>query len=219
MDQTVFHNISYGMYVISTSYNGQNVGCTINSFSQITATDMVCMASLNKQNYTNTAIKSVKKFALSILSEDTNAGVIGKFGFSSSKDTNKFADYNYEYVQSLPVLNENCCGYLICEVVDVIDCGTHDIFLAKVIDAQKLNNLTPMTYSYYHKVVKGKAPKTAPTYIEEKEKNLMESKKYKCLLCGYIYDDATEEVKFEDLPADWHCPICGVGKEKFIEVK
>ncbi len=39
--------------------------------------------------------------------------------------------------------------------------------------------------------------------------------KYKCMLCGYIYDDEKEEIKFADLPEDWTCPLCGVGKDMF----
>lgn len=39
--------------------------------------------------------------------------------------------------------------------------------------------------------------------------------KYVCKMCGYVYDDAVEEVKFEDLPDDWVCPLCGVGKDEF----
>lgn len=31
--------------------------------------------------------------------------------------------------------------------------------------------------------------------------------KYKCMLCGYIYDDEKEEIKFADLPDDWTCPL------------
>ena len=43
-------------------------------------------------------------------------------------------------------------------------------------------------------------------------------KKYKCTICGYIYDDAAEEVTFEELPDSWVCPLCGVGKEMFEEI-
>ena len=43
--------------------------------------------------------------------------------------------------------------------------------------------------------------------------------KYKCVACGYIYDDAVEEVKFADLPEDWVCPLCGVPKSAFIKVE
>lgn len=43
-------------------------------------------------------------------------------------------------------------------------------------------------------------------------------KKYRCKICGHIYDDAKEKIKFEDLPDDWTCPLCGVPKSMFEEV-
>lgn len=39
--------------------------------------------------------------------------------------------------------------------------------------------------------------------------------KYECVVCGYIYDEEKEEVRFDDLPDDYECPDCGVGKEDF----
>ena len=39
--------------------------------------------------------------------------------------------------------------------------------------------------------------------------------KYRCGVCGYIYDEEKEGVKFADLPDDWQCPVCGEGKEGF----
>ena len=47
--------------------------------------------------------------------------------------------------------------------------------------------------------------------------------KYVCSICGYIYDEATgipeagiaPGTKWEDLPDDWVCPICGLGKDAF----
>ena len=52
-------------------------------------------------------------------------------------------------------------------------------------------------------------------------------KKYKCLLCGYIYDpengDPANGVEpgtaFEDVPADWTCPDCGAAKEDFAPIE
>ena len=52
-------------------------------------------------------------------------------------------------------------------------------------------------------------------------KNTMQ--KYVCQVCGYVYDPALGDAEnnispstsFEDLPQDWVCPICGVGKEEF----
>ena len=39
--------------------------------------------------------------------------------------------------------------------------------------------------------------------------------KYKCSACGYIYDEAAEDIKFQDLPEDWVCLKCGAPKEAF----
>ena len=218
MDKTVFYDISYGMYVVTTKEKDKNIGCIANSFCQITSADNVVSISLNKDNYTNKVIKESKKYALSIISEKTNPELIGKFGFFSSKDVDKFEGFDYEEIAGLPVVKENCSGYVICEVFDIVDCGTHDIFLAKAIDGNRFNNNAPMTYSYYHKVIKGKAPEKAPHYIAE-EKATTEGKKYECSFCGYIYDENAEGIPFADLPDDYKCPICGMKKSVFKEVK
>ena len=43
--------------------------------------------------------------------------------------------------------------------------------------------------------------------------------KWKCLVCGYVYDPAeNNNVSFEALPADWTCPECGVGKDQFEKI-
>ncbi len=44
-------------------------------------------------------------------------------------------------------------------------------------------------------------------------------KKYVCKVCGYVYDPAeNNDVPFEELPDDWTCPYCGVGKDQFEEM-
>lgn len=42
-------------------------------------------------------------------------------------------------------------------------------------------------------------------------------KKYICTVCGYTYDEEVEGISFNDLPDDWICPLCGVGKDMFEE--
>ncbi len=39
--------------------------------------------------------------------------------------------------------------------------------------------------------------------------------KWECSVCGYIYDESAEGRKFEDLPDDWVCPVCGAPKSAF----
>lgn len=43
--------------------------------------------------------------------------------------------------------------------------------------------------------------------------------KWKCSVCGYVYDEDAEGVKFEDLPDDWKCPKCKMPKSKFVRVE
>jgi rubredoxin len=44
-------------------------------------------------------------------------------------------------------------------------------------------------------------------------------KKYVCKVCGWVYDPANNNnIAFEDLPDDWTCPMCGVGKDQFEEM-
>ena len=43
--------------------------------------------------------------------------------------------------------------------------------------------------------------------------------KYKCNVCGWIYDEEKEGTKFDELPNDWICPVCGVGKDMFSKVE
>lgn len=226
MDNNVFRDISYGLYIISTKYKDRKVGCVINTFSQVTSENPIISFSLNKQNYTNEAIKHTKKFAVSIISENINKDIIYTFGYNTSRDEDKFKNCKKEDVDGIPVVVDGMCSYIICELIQTIDCETHELFTAKVLKTKKVSNEKEMTYRYYHEVVKGTAPKNAPTYIKESNNEdktevaseTNENAKYRCLICGYIYDETIEKVKFTDLPEDWKCPRCGVGKENFVRI-
>ena len=59
---------------------------------------------------------------------------------------------------------------------------------------------------------------------EKSKKGMKKMKKYVCEPCGYVYDPEIGDpdngiapgTAFEDLPEDWVCPICGVGKDMFV---
>ena len=48
-----------------------------------------------------------------------------------------------------------------------METSSHTVFLGEVVDADNLKSAPPMTYAYYHNVIKGKSPKNAPTYLPE----------------------------------------------------
>ena len=112
----------------------------------------------------------------------------------------------------MPVVAD-ACAYIVCEVVDKMETSTHTVFLGKVVDADMLKKDDPMTYAYYHKVVKGKSPKNAPTYIAE-EAEVKTEEKYTCGICGYVYEG---ETPFEELPEDYVCPVCKQPKKVFVK--
>lgn len=101
--------------------------------------------------------------------------------------------------RELPVVDD-ALGYMMCEVQSQMDAGTHFVFLAKVVDVKKGDSGKPMTYAYYHNVLKQSAPAKAPTYRKEE--------KWVCSVCGYVYDGDD----FESEPDDYVCPVCGAKK-------
>lgn len=215
MNKNVFRSLSYGVYVISTLDGERNTGCIANSVMQITSEPATIALSMNHDNYTNSCITKTGMFAVSILSETSAPSLIGQFGFQSGKDVNKFDGIDFSIKEGIPVINDSC-GYIVCKVIDKMETSTHTVFLGEVIDGDILDKSPAMTYAYYHKVVKGKSPKNAPTYLpEEDTENLpTTSEKWVCSVCGYVYDGKTP---FEEVPADYVCPICKQSKEKFVK--
>ena len=210
MDKKVLRNLSYGVYVVTSKDKDRNIGCIANSIMQVTSNPSVIAVSINHDNYTNKVIKENNKFGVSILKETTDLKIIGTFGFKSSKDTDKFEGINFKEIMEIPVL-EDTCGYMVCKVIETMETSTHTIFLGEVIEADDYSTENAMTYKYYHENLKGSSPKNAPTYEETSISQVdKDSKKrrWKCSICGYIHEA-------DDLPDDFKCPICGVGKEYF----
>ncbi len=102
------------------------------------------------------------------------------------------------------------------------------MFLADVVYAEALREGRPLTYAFYQECKRGKTPATAPTFKPRPQERETagkgrEMQKYVCDVCGYVYDPEAGDPEssigpgtpFEDLPDDWKCPVCGVGKDEF----
>ncbi len=213
MNKNTFRNLSYGVYIISTLDGERPTGCVANSAMQITSSPASIAVSINHDNYTNGCIEKTGKFAISILSEQSAPELIGRFGFQSGKDVDKFDGVDAMQKEGLSIVAD-ACGYIVCNVINKMETATHTVFLGEVVDADLLKKEEPMTYAYYHKVVKGKSPKNAPTYIPEEKEEKVEQSKWVCGICGYVYDG---EVPFEELSEDYKCPICKQPKSVFKE--
>lgn len=210
MDKTAFFNLSYGVYLCTSWDQGRPVGCVANSAMQITSEPATIAVSINRENYTHRCIKDCGHFAIVVLGENCDPTLIGRFGFMSGEKTDKFENVPYCVRGKLPV-PDGGLSFFSCKVVNVLETATHTVFLGEVIEAENVHRGTPMTYSYYHKVLKGKTAPKAPTYVEETA-SAETGAKYVCSVCNYEYDG---DVPFEELPDDWICPICGMGKDAF----
>ncbi len=228
MNPKTLHKIPYGLYVVCSKNNNKLNGQIANALFQVTAKPETLAVSINTQNLTQEYINKSKVFSASILSKETPMTFIGTFGFKSGRDIEKFENINYKTNKTkAPIVTDYSLGWIEATVIKSINIGTHTIFVGKVEDADILTDKNPMTYSYYHEVKGGISPKTAPTYSEtidtitKKEEKKMD--KYVCTVCGYVYDPEKGDpdsnippgTKWEDLPDDWVCPVCGAEKDAF----
>jgi flavin reductase (DIM6/NTAB) family NADH-FMN oxidoreductase RutF/rubredoxin len=239
MDLKALYQISYGLYIVSSVKNNRFNGQIANAVMQITSEPPQILVAINKSNLTHEYIMHSKVFTVSVLSEEARLTFIGKFGFKSGRDIDKFSDTNYKLgTTKAPIVLDYATGYLECNLVFNVDCNTHTLFIGKVVDAQIIVEKPPMTYAFYRLIKKGKSPKTAPTYINEKatminlddhslkEREVIKMAKYRCTVCDYIYDPQTGDPEagiapgtpFEALPDDWVCPVCGADKSQFEKV-
>ena len=224
MNVKALYKLGYGLYVVSSRKGDRLNGQIANTVFQITSEPPTIAVSINKNNLTHEFIRGSKVLAVSVLSQDTPLSFIGHFGFKSGRDIDKLEGINYKIGETqAPVVTDNTLAYLEARVIQELDVGTHTIFAGELVGADVLKEGEPMTYAYYHQVKRGTTPKTAPSYIEEKKEATTKMVKYKCTVCGYIYDpelgDPDGGIKpgtpFEEIPDDWVCPVCGAAKDEF----
>ncbi|MCI8413150.1 MAG: hypothetical protein HFE47_03530 [Clostridia bacterium] len=190
----IIWKITHGMYVLTT----QNGGCVVDAVSQVSGGDNPLISvAVMKKNRTNELMKQNETFALSVMGTNVNPQIIRTFGFSSSRDTDKFAQTDTTEVCGVKTIN-GTMGYMICEKVDSIENDTHTLFIGKVIEGNLISDEEPMSYGYYraHKdeLMKVKTQNGETAWV--------------CSVCGYVYYG-------EKLPQDYKCPVCGVDRTRF----
>ncbi len=187
-------DILSGLFIAGTN----NSACIVDTVLQVSSTTPALISvCINKNNYTNEMIKKNKQFTISILSKKVNGEIIKTFGFNSSKDIDKFSNYDYIETHNMKILKD-VIGYMVLELVDVIDTKTHDIFIGRIIEDKRFNNEEPISYQYYQE------------HKEEFIKVKTENKKtaWICTICSYVYYG-------DELPLDFKCPVCGANANAF----
>ncbi len=229
LDTKAFRSLSYGLYIVSSKRSdGSGVGCVVNTFQQVASTPPMVSVSLNKENATTKIVEQTGGFCISVLSEAATMDLIGQFGFRTSDDLDKFDGIESAVCgKSIPYVTQHSCARFTVEVKQTLDVGTHIMFVGEVVESEVLSNERPMTYAYYHEVLRGKTPPKAASYeggesdddagdahdaapdASEKSPTRVG---WRCTLCGHI-------VEIDELPDDFCCPICGMGKSFFERVE
>ncbi|MBQ2981623.1 MAG: flavin reductase [Lachnospiraceae bacterium] len=187
--------ISYGLYVLTATEDEKLNGCIVNTLTQVTSTPNKVSVTVNKANYTHDMIKRTGKFTASIISEDADFSLFKHFGFQSGRDVDKFADFNdYEVNEDgLAFITKGANSYISAKVTDMVDVGTHTIFIGDVTEMKVISDYPSVTYDYYHKNIKPQ-----PKQVGTTENGQVI---WRCTICGYEYVG-------EEIPEDFICPLC-----------
>ncbi|MFC1917256.1 flavin reductase family protein [Chloroflexota bacterium] len=170
MNTNALFKLGYGVYIVTSKKGDRINGQIANTVFQVTSEPPTLAVSINKNNLTHEFIKESRVFVASVLCQDTPLEFIGRFGFKSGRDGDKFEGVNYKIGETgAPIVLDNVVSFLEVRVTKEMDVGTHTIFVGEVVNADMVaEHKVCMTYEYYHQIKGGKTPKAASTYVEEK---------------------------------------------------
>ncbi len=194
--------LSYGLFVVTTTYGAIDNGCITNTVMQVTASPNRISCAINKANYTCALVQKSRKFNVSIISERADFALFKHFGFQTGKNVDKFENLpDYARTENgLPYITKGTNAYISANVLYEIDLGTHVLFIADVVDSADINDEKSATYAYYFEHIKPKPQEKASTKTV-----------WQCKICGY-------EVEADTLPDGFTCPLCKHPKEDFMKL-
>lgn len=192
MNKKTMYNLTYGLFVLTSAFEGRDSGCIINTAGQVTSEPNRISIAVNKANFTHDLVQKSGKFNVSILSEQADFELFKRFGFQSGRTVDKFAGFAdcRRSANGLYCVTAGTNGYISATVEQAVDLGSHTLFIAAVTDMDVLSDVPSATYAYYQSHIKPR-PANAPA-----GKTV-----WRCTVCGYTYEG-------EELPADFVCPLC-----------
>lgn len=168
MDTKALHQVGYGLYVVGSRKGDRRNGQIANTVIQVSSEPPIISVCLNKENLTHEFIKDSGVFTVSILSRDTPLSFIGRFGFKSGREVDKYDGVTYKLGETkAPIVLDHTLAYLEAKMINAVDVGTHTIFIGELVGAEVIREGEPMTYAYYHQVKRGTTPKAAPSYHKD----------------------------------------------------
>lgn len=154
------NEFSYGLYVVTSADGEIKNGLIVNTAFQVSADPAKMAVCVCKNSFTHDVISKSNVFAVMPLEQETPMVFIGNFGFRTGRNFDKFAKVAYTMGKTgSPIVKEHTLSCVEARVEQKIDVGTHTLFIGNVVDGQIFKPQgTPLTYAYYHTVIKGKTP-------------------------------------------------------------
>lgn len=219
-DKSALYTISAGMYVFTTLDGARPIGRIVDAVSQVASEPKRVSVSMMKAGYTGNVMAAKGaggRFAMTVLAADAPMGVVEAFGYQTSETADKFAGFEVETDEAgVPFVRDGALAELSCETFDVLDMGSHWLVLADVVEARVFAKGDPMTYGEYRKMkgaAKTKAAAPAPVPAPEPAAAAPAKPRvaWRCMICGYT-------IEVDELPEDFTCPRCGVGRDLFERI-
>lgn len=219
IDLTTLNKLTYGLYIVTSLENGRCNGFTADAVFQVGANPPSVGVCIKKDNLTHDFILRNGYFAVSILAEYAPAELIRHWGLKSGHQEDKCVNTEYKTgITGCHVITRDTVGAIECRIINSFDAGSHTIFLGEVVLAEMFSEGEPLTYAQYRKNIKPD--------IKQSESKGDNMKKYRCVVCDYIYDPVLGDpdsgiapgTAFEQIPDDWVCPVCQVDKSNFEPV-
>ena len=214
IENKAFHQISYGLFLLTSRVNDRDNGCIINTAIQSASEPRQVSLACVKGSCTQQMIDEAGIFCVSVLTESTPNAFFKHFGMQSGHNVDKFDESASAQILGGEVVRcanglvyeKTANAFFSCKVTVREDIGSHVMYNAEVVEARRLSDEPSITYDYYRRVTK---KQDAPAAEADQAQSAIVA--WKCSVCGYIYEGA-------ELPQDFVCPLCKHGAEDFEPV-
>jgi len=223
IDKTALYSLSNGVYLFTMKDGDRYIGRAIDAVTQVSSNPKIISISLAKTGYTvNFAIKGAC-FAMTTLAADAPMNVIEAFGYQSSETVDKFVGFSVETDEAgVPYVTDGALAEISCVIDDVFEIGDHMLLIASVTEAHTFSSAEPMTYAHFRTLkAAAKKPATdantganatqASAPADSPSQAMSGKTAWRCMICGYV-------IEMDELPDDFVCPMCGMGKEMFERI-
>ena len=146
-------NLVSGMYVLTTLEDGRDYGCLVNTAMEVSRNPGRIAICLVKRNLTCEVLQRTGIFNFCALTEDAPYDLFRRFGMTSSRKTEKFADFPHlgRSTNGLAYLTDFANMYLSAQVVETVDLGDHILFIGQITEDVVLSDKPTCTLDYFSK--------------------------------------------------------------------